>query len=706
MRLASPARPTLARTWVNRARTSTHAMLALMLCMGAVSLSACDEDSDLGIAKTPSALVSPGEFLYSRLSVGARAEREVTVSNVGEGDLLIANVTGEFNAPLDYSLYYYVRPVDQVDGENQQAVAIQAGQVVINRNVRVPPDHALVWVLEYTASSDDGASGSLRFETNDAANPSITLPVRGGDGGAEINVSPPTIDFGRVGAADVQMRTVTVTNIGSAPLDVDDINVNGSEDFSVLIGEVDPEQDGMPADPDGDGNPGLDSGMSFELTVIYAPEVDGPDSGEITIRSTDANRPEVRVSLTANGASPCIRVNPETLEFAAALQGRTTNRPIRVESCGGQALEITNAYLTDDSSPVYTIADESVDLPVNLPAREQDQPAPAQEIVIGFTPEDTAAYGGTLVVESNDPLRPTIEVPITGRGTLNDCPVAVVTEDTFNVLPLDIIELDASDSTDADGPGGVPVRYTWTVTQQPDGSTVVPVERFQDPRRPLDTGIADDTTTPRALFFVDLAGDYTIELTVADNLDLVAPSETCQQPAAVVHIEAHPDQDIHVQMVWNTPGDPDQTDSDGSDVDLHLRHPNGRNWAQAPLDCYYANAAPDWGPAGPPGNPSLDIDDVNGAGPENINLDEPEDTDALGGQYRVGIDYYRADNFATGRSWGPSEVTVRIFLGGVQAGEWVRVMQGTHHFWTVGSIIWTAADRRVQEINRYYQQVP
>lgn len=700
MRMAIPA-----RQWVNRARSSTQAMLALMLCMGAVTLSGCDEDGPR-LAETPTVNLSPGEFLYSRLAVGARAEREVTVSNVGQGDLLVANVRGEFNAPLDYSLYYYVRALDEVDGENQQAVAIQGGQVVINRNIIVPPQHALVWVLEYLPSNDDGASGSVRFDTNDAEKATVILPVRGDDGGAEINVSPPTIDFGRVGAGGVEMRTVVVTNIGSAPLDIEDITVSGSADFTVLIGDLDPEQDGMPADPDGDGTPGLESGMNFELTVIYAPEVDGPDSGEISIRSNDSNRPEVRVTLTANGASPCIRVNPETLEFAAALQGRTTNRPVRVESCGGQALEITDAYLADDSSPVYVIADGSVELPVDLPALEQDQEAPFQNILVGFTPDDTAAYGATLIIESNDPLRPMIEVPITGRGTLNDCPVAVVSEDTFNVLPLDIIELDASASTDADGPGGAPVRYVWTVTQQPEGSTVTPVERFQDPRRPLDTGIADDPTTPRALFFVDLAGDYTIELTVADNLDLVAPSDSCPQPAAVVRIEALPDQDIHVQMVWNTPGDADQTDSDGSDVDLHLRHPNGRNWAQAPLDCYYANAGPDWGPAGPPGNPSLDIDDVNGAGPENINLDEPEDTDALGGQYRIGIDYYRADNFATGRSWGPSEVTVRIYLGGVQAGEWVRVMQATHHFWTVGSIIWTAADRRVQEINRYYQQVP
>lgn len=679
--------------------------LALLLCVSTVGLTACEDGDGLDVALTPSADWSPAEFLFSRLAVGNRAEREVVLTNLGEGELLIARLEGRFNVPLDYSLFYYTRPING-EGAGNQLVAIDRGQVVLNQVIRVAPQHALVWVMEYEPSNDAGAEGSITFETNDVDDQSITIPVRGDDGGAEINVSPTTIDFGRVGAGDVQMRTVTITNIGSAALMIDNLVPNGSPDFSVQVNGTDISQDlGPLADPDGDGNPGLESGTSFEATIIYAPEVDGPDSGEIRVESSDPNRPTVTVSLTANGASPCIQVNPETLEFAAALQGRTTNRPVQIQSCGGQPLEVNAIYMSDDSSPVYAVSDDTRATPFELPAREQDREPPSENAVVAFTPEDTAAYGGKLIIESNDPLRPLIEVPVTGRGTLNDCPVAAVAEDDFHVLPLDIIELDGSLSTDADGPNGRPVRYNWVVTSRPDGSTAEPVESFRNPADPANTGVADDASTPNALFFVDLAGVYTIELTVVDNLDLVAPSETCQQPAAVITVEAQPDEDIHVQMVWNTPGDADQTDGDGSDVDLHFRHPLGNEWVGA-LDCYYANSNPDWGPQGPAGDPSLDIDDVNGAGPENINLDEPEDTQALGGQYRVGIDYYRADNFATGRSWGPSEVTVRIFLGGVQAGEWVRVMQDTHHFWTVGSIIWSANERRVQEINRYYQQVP
>src|SRR5690606_7681426 len=65
----------------------------------------------------------------------------------------------------------------------------------------------------------------------------------------------------------------------------------------------------------------------------------------------------------------------------------------------------------------------------------------------------------------------------------------------------------------------------------------------------------------------------------------------------------------------------------------------GTTWA-----CYYGNckaassSRPDWdldGTAGSPGDPSLDIDDLCGFGPENITIDTAEP-----GQYLVGVDFF------------------------------------------------------------------
>ena len=288
----------------------------------------------------------------------------------------------------------------------------------------------------------------------------------------------------------------------------------------------------------------------------------------------------------------------------------------------------------------------------------------------------------------------------------NVCPAPAVVVAEIEALPLEIVTLDGSASVDDDGAGGHPVEYRWVVIARPAGSVAVPVERFFDAAHPADGGVADDQGTPTAQFFIDLAGLYVFELVVADAGGLEAPGERCPARPARVTVRAVPQQDVLVQLTWDTPGDPDQADSEGTDLDVHLRHPQGAGWSVAPFDCYFANVTPDWGPAGAAGNPSLDIDDTNGAGPENISLMRPEETAALGGPYRVGVLYYRSTNFVAGTSFGPSTAMVRIFFGGLVAAEYQQALVADNQFWQVANIHWEAGAGRVEEVGVVTDGVP
>lgn len=240
----------------------------------------------------------------------------------------------------------------------------------------------------------------------------------------------------------------------------------------------------------------------------------------------------------------------------------------------------------------------------------------------------------------------------------------------LSVIPLDVIDCTADGSFD---PGGGEVRFAWSVVDRPEGSTSMP--RLEE---------APGTMS----FFVDLAGRYELELDAVD-----ADGRRCEEPATVV-LTSGCCEDLHVQLVWHTPSDPDESDSDGTDLDLHLLHSNGC-WGDPIWDLGAGNLEPDWGtPGRTDDDPSLDVDDTDGAGPENANLHNPEyDT-----TYRIGVAYRGEHGF------GASTAIVRVYLFGVLVYEGERVLEAVGDFWEVASIDWPTG--AVTVIDRVSQGAP
>ena len=183
-------------------------------------------------------------------------------------------------------------------------------------------------------------------------------------------------------------------------------------------------------------------------------------------------------------------------------------------------------------------------------------------------------------------------------------------------------------------------------------------------------------------------GEYTFELQVTDHYGAAAPSELCPGQSVRLRARAKPDEALHVQLTWDTPLDDDQTDDFGTDVDLHLLHPAAEQWTtQNALSCNYTNRHPDWGhPNDLNDDPSLDIDDVNGAGPENINIKEPENTSEFGRGYRIGAHYFSAGLGGQVDVDAESHVTVRIYLEGILTQEVRKTLTETDDLWSVGEV--------------------
>ena len=195
-------------------------------------------------------------------------------------------------------------------------------------------------------------------------------------------------------------------------------------------------------------------------------------------------------------------------------------------------------------------------------------------------------------------------------------PVApTVTCPTIATRPLTTVELVGLATDD-----GRCVGSSWTLVSQPRGSAV---------RGPVPADALETSFTP------DIAGSYVLELRVVDDDGLAA---SCTATVLAIATEG-----IRVEIFWES----------NADMDTHLLNPEGTGWFNRD-DCYYANCIGgdrlNWGdPDRSDDDPSLDIDDTDGFGPENINIDEPAP-----GTYRVGV-------HAFSRS---GEVTVNVYCGG------------------------------------------
>jgi hypothetical protein len=187
---------------------------------------------------------------------------------------------------------------------------------------------------------------------------------------------------------------------------------------------------------------------------------------------------------------------------------------------------------------------------------------------------------------------------------------------------------------------------------------------------------------------VNVAGQYTFNLRVWD----ADGEQSCIDAEYIVQV--NPDEAIHIELLWDTPNDPNQTDEGpeaGADLDLHFLHPfaTGQDvdgdgvldgWFDQPFDCFWFNAHPNWGSLDPmvDDDPGLDRDDTDGAGPENVNLNIPEE----GLTYRIGVHYWNDHGF------GSSMATVRVYVYGELVFSASNVELVNHDLWEVATLEW------------------
>ncbi len=439
------------------------------------------------------------------------------------------------------------------------------------------------------------------------------------DGGPAIELDPTSLFFGTAEVGTELTQTFSINSVGATVLTVSEIRLDAPEAFSVTSFEA-----------------RVDPGESRDVVVTYT-ATGSEDLGEALVFSDDPESPHT-VILNGGGLSPELTIDPGSHDFGYVEAGDSDTAEFTLSNTGGATLEI-NAVDTTDAVFAYELGDS---LPLSL------EPGEDTTVTVTFSPDSNDSFSGLLEVESNDPAG-LKSATLNGSGAV-DQPIAVCEADPSTVEAIhESTTWRGSNSYD---PSGAAIRdYDWTLVTKPSGSTAT-----------MPSGSGGN----RSGFTPDVVGTYEARLIVTNEFGV--ESEPC-----TATLEALPGGDLWIEMYWVHSGD---------DMDLHLLKPGGSLTSNG--DCYYANCTGrglDWGTSGDStDNPVLDLDDIPGVGPENINIDDPST-----GTFTVYVHDYPGSVYN-----GNNDVTVNIYIGG--ALEWTdtRNVNSEDYYEPFAEIDWPA----------------
>ena len=557
-------------------------------------------------------------------------------------------------------------------------------------------------LIRYTRNDDAERSAQLHIVVS--GDPTLegnlyVLRLVAMPGTPRLKMIPDVLHFGPLPAGESQEQTMGMVNQGDASLLVHRLDLlapagfklrTKSEDGGVLTHEASAGKPLLLSPP-----LSIPSGTGHDIVVIFTANDDKQRQGTLRVGSNDNSPGGGVAQLVANANLPCIKVIPAGgLDFGAVQVGGQALREIVLRNCGGSPLVIHGIDLdAGNSSPEFDVVFDA--MKAQSPQIDAEK-GPTQEAPITLGPNAKASFTVRYQPSVESALDPATNLPAPdladvrvfsnalhkvntihcrGVGVLQVCPTAKIKVlEGEEVVPQTNLHL-VGDESFATG-GGQVTKYKWQATKQPAGSMQV---------------FLPSTSFPNPTFAVNTVGQYEFTLRVWD----AAGTESCED--AKVQVLVLPDKAIHIELLWNTPADPDQTDSGpgaGADLDLHFAHAlaNGPDidcdgqpdpWFSNPFDIFWFNKTANWGSStSEADNPTLDLDDTDGAGPENLNLDQPEGTVSKPKAYDVGVHYWNDHGF------GVSYATVNIYVVGVLAVQYANVALKPLDMWYVGRLNW------------------
>ena len=227
----------------------THRLLALLPL--AATLTGCSEydlfaDKDPNPGVDPQIVVDPPQLVWGGVSFGDSEIKTFTITNIGEEDLAVEGTLLEGAGTFT------------VNGSGFPAV-LETDEVMTVQVAFVPDE-----------SSEDSAI--VQVLSSDPDEPRVPVELLGYAGDPSLEVTPGAWDYGNIPVSCDTSVWVTMTNVGSAMLEVTDIQQAGT-DFTLANTPSLPFQ--------------LAPGEADQVLVVWSPQAEGTGAGELIVTSND-----------------------------------------------------------------------------------------------------------------------------------------------------------------------------------------------------------------------------------------------------------------------------------------------------------------------------------------------------------------------------------------------------------------------------------
>lgn len=264
----------------------------------------------------PEINIAPPLIDFGYVAKEETVEKELTLFNMGEHDLKILSV--------------YTAPMSNEDVHIENAPA---------GSLTVKPGKSETLVLtfsptEFFATTGDPIGGIV-IESNDSDEAIVNVPVYGNIDSPFIKVEPPdTVLFGIVAQGWTIERSVTIENIGHAPLTVYGLEISENSPASEF-GLI--EDGAFPPTEGGEGTVMPGSSAVAKVTFHNGGGASGQELGKLHIVSDDPLTPDIYINLNATrGGSPSCKLAyvPGKLEFGTVAHGAEKVQTMFIKNAG------------------------------------------------------------------------------------------------------------------------------------------------------------------------------------------------------------------------------------------------------------------------------------------------------------------------------------------------------------------------------------